>query len=183
MQSRWQTRGGRSCAGSPYDCAKFAAVGFSQELRAEVLKDGIVVTTVVPSLMRTGSHINAWFKGKHRAEFSWFSLGASTPLSAMRATRAAHQIIDALCRGDAEVTLSIQAQAVARIHGLFPGFTADVLSIVNRLLPTSGGGGSDRHRGTQSSTAISESVLTAPGRSAARATHKLPATEPAAKAE
>src|SRR5437588_593176 len=32
----------------PYNCAKFAAVGFSEGLHAEVKKDGIIVTTVAP---------------------------------------------------------------------------------------------------------------------------------------
>jgi len=43
-------------------------VGFSEGLRAELAKDGIVVTTVCPGLMRTGIPRNAKFKGQHRAE-------------------------------------------------------------------------------------------------------------------
>src|SRR3954447_15840793 len=73
----------------PYGCAKFAAVGFSEGITAELAKDNIRVTTVVPGLMRTGSHVNAYFKGDHRAEYSWFSLGATSPLSAISARRAA----------------------------------------------------------------------------------------------
>jgi len=61
----------------PYSSAKFAAVGFSEGLAAEVAKDGIAVTTVVPGLMRTGSHLHALTKGQHEAEYGWFSLGAS----------------------------------------------------------------------------------------------------------
>ena len=52
----------------PYGCAKFAAVGFSEGLHAEVKRFGVNVTTVVPGLMRTGSHLNAFFKGKHESE-------------------------------------------------------------------------------------------------------------------
>ncbi len=37
----------------PYACAKFAAVGFSEGLRAELAGTGVKVTTVVPGLMRT----------------------------------------------------------------------------------------------------------------------------------
>ncbi len=37
----------------PYNCAKFAAVAFSEGLRAELARDGITVVTVVPGLMRT----------------------------------------------------------------------------------------------------------------------------------
>src|SRR5947208_2088595 len=49
----------------PYCASKFALVGFSEGLRAELLKDGIRVTTVCPGLMRTGSARNAEFKGQH----------------------------------------------------------------------------------------------------------------------
>ena len=48
----------------PYDCAKFATVGFSEGLRAELAGDGISVTTIVPGLMRTGSHRFAAFQGQ-----------------------------------------------------------------------------------------------------------------------
>jgi NAD(P)-dependent dehydrogenase (short-subunit alcohol dehydrogenase family) len=69
----------------PYDSAKFALVGLSEGLRAELARDGIAVTTVVPGLMRTGSPVNAFFRGDPELEFTWFSLGAATPLTAMSA--------------------------------------------------------------------------------------------------
>ena len=46
-------------------------------MRAELAKDSICVTTVVPGLMRTGSPFNAWFKGRHRDEFTWFAVSDS----------------------------------------------------------------------------------------------------------
>ncbi len=82
----------------PYNCAKFAAVGFSEGLHAEVTKFGVNVTTVVPGLMRTGSFVNAWFKGKHRAEYSWFSVSSALPLLAMGGRRAARTIVQAIRR-------------------------------------------------------------------------------------
>ena len=48
----------------PYSTAKFAAVGFSEGLRAELGRGPVTVTTVVPGLMRTGSHLNARFTGR-----------------------------------------------------------------------------------------------------------------------
>ena len=39
-----------------YSAAKFAAVGLAEGLSAELARDGIQVTTIVPGLMRTGSH-------------------------------------------------------------------------------------------------------------------------------
>ena len=59
-----------------YCTGKFAIAGFSEGLRSEVFRDNIYVTTVYPGLMRTGSPRNASFKGKHRAEYAWFSISA-----------------------------------------------------------------------------------------------------------
>lgn len=77
----------------PYSTAKFAAVGFSEGLRAELGRGPVTVTTVVPGLMRTGSHVRAEFAGRREQEFTWFSLGASLPLVSMNAERAARQIV------------------------------------------------------------------------------------------
>ena len=119
----------------PYSSAKFAAVGFSEGLAAEVAKDGITVTTVVPGLMRTGSHLHALTKGQHEAEYGWFSLGASLPLISMDAERAAQQIVEAARRGESVRFLGATAALAARFHGLFPGTTVELLGLVNRLLP------------------------------------------------
>jgi NAD(P)-dependent dehydrogenase (short-subunit alcohol dehydrogenase family) len=119
----------------PYGGAKFALVGLSQGLRAELAADGITVTTIVPGLMRTGSHLNALFKGDQPAEYGWFSVGASLPLVSMDAERAARQIVRATKRGEAERVLTLPAVALAKFSGLFPGTTANILGLVNRLLP------------------------------------------------
>jgi NAD(P)-dependent dehydrogenase (short-subunit alcohol dehydrogenase family) len=118
----------------PYGCAKFAAVGFSEGLRAELAGQGISVTTIAPGLMRTGSYLNALFKGRHEREFTWFSLGAALPGISMDAERAARQIVEAARRGDSERILTLPANLLARFHGLFPGLTADILGLVNRLI-------------------------------------------------
>jgi NAD(P)-dependent dehydrogenase (short-subunit alcohol dehydrogenase family) len=55
---------------APYCASKFALTGLSESLRAEVAKDGICITNVCPGMMRTGSPFNAWFKGRHRDEFT-----------------------------------------------------------------------------------------------------------------
>jgi NAD(P)-dependent dehydrogenase (short-subunit alcohol dehydrogenase family) len=145
---------------APYTTAKFAAVGFSEVLKAEVAKDGIAVTTVVPGLMRTGSYLNAYFKGQHRAEFGLFSPMSSLPLTSISAEKAARQIVRAARRGDPEITISIQAQLAARFHGLFPGLTADLMGVVNRLLPTAEGADGDRHPGYESTSWVAPSVIT-----------------------
>jgi short-subunit dehydrogenase len=145
----------------PYSASKFALVGFSEGLRAELKKDGVVVTTVCPGLMRTGSPVNATFKGQHRAEYAWFTISDSLPVTSMAAERAARQIIRAFKRGDAEVILSIQAKAAALFHGIFPGLTADMLGLVNRLLPGPGGIGEASARGYESESDLAPSWLTA----------------------
>src|SRR5205807_4694011 len=79
----------------PYSCAKFAAVAFSEGLRAELHGTGVQAITIAPGLMRTGSFLNAEFKGDDEREAAWFSLSASLPGPSMSATRAARQIISA----------------------------------------------------------------------------------------
>jgi len=134
----------------PYSSAKFAAVGFSEGLRAELAGKGITVTTIVPGLMRTGGYLNARFKGRRKEEFTWFSLSSTLPLLSMNAERAARQIVTAAKRGEAERILTFPAQLLARFHGLFPGATTDVLGLVNRLvLPGADGAEVETERGIE----------------------------------
>lgn len=158
----------------PYCVSKFAFVGYSQGLRAELAKDGVAVTTVCPGTMRTGSPLNAYFKGRHRAEYAWFSLSASLPLVSLSAERAARQIIQACRRGDAYITLSVPAKLADAFHGLFPGLTAELLGYWNRLLPTAGGIGRRRARGFESESAWSPSPLTILTQRAALRNNELP---------
>jgi NAD(P)-dependent dehydrogenase (short-subunit alcohol dehydrogenase family) len=151
----------------PYSCAKFAAVGFSEGLRAEAAQHGIHVLTVVPGLMRTGSYLNAYFKGKHREEFSWFSLGSTLPVVSIDGRRAAAKIIRALRTGGSDLVITPQAKLAATVHGIAPGLVAEALGLVARLLPKAGGAGPQKFTGKQSETAVSRSFLTTLGREAA----------------
>ena len=117
----------------PYSTAKFAAVGFSEGLRAELGRGPVTVTTVVPGLMRTGSHLQARFTGQAGKEFTWFSLGASLPVVSMDAERAARQIIEAARGRKAEIILTPAGQVVSRVTGLVPGLTSVVLHAVQQL--------------------------------------------------
>lgn len=144
----------------PYSAAKFAAVGFSQGLHSELAKDGIKVTTIVPGLMRTGSPVNALFKGQAELEFTWFSLGDSLPLTSINAERAARRIVKATRRGEAEVTISVQAKLLRIAHGIFPGTVTRVFGLMNRLLPEADGIGNEEHRGMRLETDLAPSRLT-----------------------
>jgi short-subunit dehydrogenase len=123
----------------PYTASKFALVGLSEGMRAELAKDRVLVTTVVPGLMRTGSPVNAQFKGRHRAEYAWFAAGDSSHLTAMQAERAARQIIGAMRRGQPEITLSFQAKLATRLFALAPSLMQRVVAVIDRLLPKPGG--------------------------------------------
>jgi short-subunit dehydrogenase len=145
----------------PYCASKFALVGLSKGLRAELLKDGIAVTTVCPGLMRTGSPRNADFKGRHRSEYAWFSISDALPLTSISAKRAARQIICACKRGRAELIISIHAKVAVLFDSLFPEITADLLDLISRLLPEAGGIGEGRAKGKDSTSSWSPSWLTA----------------------
>jgi short-subunit dehydrogenase len=152
---------------APYASAKFAAVGFSEGLHAEVAADGVQVLTVIPGLMRTGSHVNAEFAGQPRREFGWFSLAASLPITSISAEAAARQIVNGIARGESEIVLTWQAALLMRLHGLMPGLTSDVLSVVARVLPGPGAGPREVRTGDESRSTVSDSPLTQLGERAA----------------
>jgi NAD(P)-dependent dehydrogenase (short-subunit alcohol dehydrogenase family) len=148
----------------PYSASKFALVGLSNGLQAELAKDKIYVTTVCPGLMRTGSHVNARFKGRQQKEFAWFALSDSFPLASMSGERAARRIVEACRRGEPHLLLSPQARAATLGAALLPNLTARLLQLVNRWLPSpvvDGGDGSDEdHAGWQSGSRWAPSLLT-----------------------
>jgi NAD(P)-dependent dehydrogenase (short-subunit alcohol dehydrogenase family) len=145
----------------PYSASKFALTGLSDGMRAELLKDGVAVTTVCPGLMRTGSPRNATFKGQHRAEYAWFAISDALPVTSIQAERAARQIVAACKRGQAELVITTQAVLAVKFRALFPEATADILSTVARLLPGPGGIGRKRAKGKDSESPLAPSVLTA----------------------
>jgi NAD(P)-dependent dehydrogenase (short-subunit alcohol dehydrogenase family) len=157
----------------PYSASKFAAVGFSQGLRAEVASDGIKVVTVCPGLMRTGSPRNAVFRGRHRSEYAWFSISDALPGLSISVERAARRIVDACRRGDAEVLFPLTARAAAIVSAVAPGLTADALGYIDRLLPGPGPQPSGRRTGAESQSWLSPSWLTRLGDRAARQYNQL----------
>ena len=144
----------------PYAASKFALLGLSTGLRSELKGDNIFVTTVCPGLMRTGSPRNATFKGKHRDEYAWFSIGDSLPLLSMNANSAARQILAACEQGRGEVLIGNRLNITNHLQGLFPELTQEVLDFANRLLPEMGGIGKQAAKGFHSKSVLSESMLT-----------------------
>jgi NAD(P)-dependent dehydrogenase (short-subunit alcohol dehydrogenase family) len=145
----------------PYTTSKFALVGLSDGMRAELARDEIAVTTVCPGLMRTGSHFNSLFKGQHSEEFTWFSILDSLPISSIDAQRAARQIVEACRRGDAQLVISIQARVIAMLAPLFPGVAARVMELMNRMLPDpTAEQGDIAQTGWESQSRLAPSLLT-----------------------
>ncbi|PYJ49936.1 MAG: ketoacyl reductase [Verrucomicrobia bacterium] len=123
---------------APYSASKFALTGLSDALRAELARDNIHVITVAPGMMRTGSHVNARFKGKHDAEFAWFAASAGAPLISMSAERAARKILAACRRGQSSLTLTFAARTAILGNALFPNVTGYMMKLINGLLPGAG---------------------------------------------
>jgi short-subunit dehydrogenase len=157
----------------PYSVSKFALVGYSHGLRTELADDGIVVTTVCPGLMRTGSPRHAFFKGHQGAEYAWFSISDSLPLLTISAEHAADQLLNACARGDAEVVLSLPAKIAIALQGMFPELTASLLSWANRLLPGSEGGSAEALEGKDTQTDWVPSWLTQLGDEAAEQNNEI----------
>jgi short-subunit dehydrogenase len=120
----------------PYAASKFAAVGFSEGLSAELRGKGIRVTTVCPGLMRTGSHLNAQFKGQAEREYSWFSVAAGFPGLSTSASSAARKIVAAIAVGKREIVITPQALLAARLGNAMPAVTARILELINLTLPS-----------------------------------------------
>ncbi len=162
----------------PYATAKFAAVGFSDGLAASLSGTGVTATTIVPGLMRTGSHERADFTGDPEAEYAWFGPAASLPLVSMDAERAAARIVSAVLAGRPMVVLTPLAWIGIRVRGLVPGTTTRVMGLANRLLPDAPAGGGTSAEGREAARRLDSGVvraLTTLGRRAARRNNERPA--------
>ncbi|HVJ93607.1 MAG TPA: SDR family NAD(P)-dependent oxidoreductase [Labilithrix sp.] len=120
---------------APYCAAKFATMGLAESLRAELAADGVHVLTVVPGLMRTGSHVHAQFKGDCEREYAWFGASATAPLISIDADRAARRIVSAIARGDVEVTFTPEARVAPLVREIAPNLFAETMALVARFLP------------------------------------------------
>lgn len=138
----------------PYSASKFALVGLSEGMHAELKKDNILVTTVVPNLMRTGSPRNITVKGDHEAEYSWFKISDSSPLLSQSAESAADAIIQAIERGESETILSTTAKVATVLQGFAPTWMNVLMSVATKLLPQATGS-YDSKKGSESESQLS----------------------------
>lgn len=150
----------------PYSASKFALAGLSEGLRAELARHNVVVTSVYPGLMRTGSPVNALFKGQRPQEYAWFAISDSLPLASIAPERAARQIIRACRYGDAELVITVQAKMAILARTLAPELFADALTLINQLLPgpASAAEGDEAREGRESESKLAgpSAPLTAP---------------------
>jgi NAD(P)-dependent dehydrogenase (short-subunit alcohol dehydrogenase family) len=140
----------------PYTASKFAAVGLSEGMHAELKKYNIYVTTVIPNLMRTGSPLHADIKGNHQKEYAWFKHADSNPLFSQDPNKAAERIIQAIEYGESEVTLSLTGKVANVVKGLAPVWVNFLMSIANTLLPEAVTGNNHTLKGWQSESKLSQ---------------------------
>ncbi len=120
---------------SAYCASKYAQAGLSAVMAEELRAKGIRVTTVLPGLMRTGSHLQAWFKGERSTEFALFSLVGGAPGTSMSAERAARLILSAAARGQSDAVIPFTYRQLARLTALAPNTTIAALATVNEMMP------------------------------------------------
>ncbi len=156
-----------------YSTSKFALVGYSEGIRAELLKDGVYVTTICPGLIRTGSPRNAIYKGQNEKEYTVFKIGDSLPLLTIDSTDCAREVIDACRYGEAERIISFPAKFGAALEGLAPNLISELTALVNKQLPAPGGIGEQRAYGRDSETPLSESFVTTLTDQAAKQNNEL----------
>jgi hypothetical protein len=110
--------------------------------------------------MRTGSHVNALFKGQNKKEFAMFSLMDATPATSIAAERAAAQIIDAIKCRRSELTITVQAKLAALFSEIAPQMTAKMMQVTNEFLPGEGGIGEDLATGLESRGDLVPDIIT-----------------------
>ena len=135
---------------APYTSSKFALVGFSDAIRAELARENIYVTTVTPGMMRTGSHSFAKFKGDRVAEYKQFTAASRLPFASISAERAARKILVACASGRPALVMPLAVRLMTIANALFPNLFGRMMKVANGFLPSpSGPGGDEPRRGSE----------------------------------
>ena len=133
----------------PYSAAKFAAVGFSEGFR----RGGCARDQGADG--RAGSDAPAPRERRVQRtapqRVRLVQSGGQFAFHVDVRPDAARQVVDAIVNGESEIILTWQAALAVRVHGLMPGLSGDVLSLVNRLLPCADDsiGGATAHPGSR----------------------------------
>jgi NAD(P)-dependent dehydrogenase (short-subunit alcohol dehydrogenase family) len=141
----------------PYDTSKFALAGFSQGLSAELERHNICVTTVYPTLMHTGSPIQAVFKGDYEKEYEWFATGDNFPGLSQPAAVAARKILRACRDGQRELIPTTLGKARMGLGVIFPETAMALMALMNRLMPR--GLSRTYHTGAESRGRLDKTIL------------------------
>jgi NAD(P)-dependent dehydrogenase (short-subunit alcohol dehydrogenase family) len=119
----------------PQECAKLAAVGFSEGMRAELARDGVSVTTVAPGLIRAPEPEPAALTASEDHERRWLSIVAQMPSVAPTPRSAARRIVAAAKRRDSETALGLPGALLRLARDLFPGVILRLFALTTRRLP------------------------------------------------
>jgi NAD(P)-dependent dehydrogenase (short-subunit alcohol dehydrogenase family) len=122
-----------------YVAGKFAVVGWSETLAAELAKDNIRVSTLTPPPLRDGASLYGNFLGRAEEEFRWFTVAANAPLLSTTAAAVARVVRDAAEHGDGERAATAVSWLLARAYGLSPNAMTTVMKLFDRLLPAAAG--------------------------------------------
>lgn len=120
---------------SAYCASKFALAGLSESVGLELAQQNVKVLTVYPGLMRTGSPIQAVFKGDHEKEYAWFSAGDVMPGLSVSAEYAAEKIVQGIIEGDSQLSFPFTSKIGAVAHVTFPETYALLMRQAARLMP------------------------------------------------
>ena len=141
-----------------YSASKFALAGFSEGLRAELVKDNIFLTAIYPGTIRTGGHRHAEVKGDREAEYSWFALSDTIPGLSTSAEACGEALWDAVKHGEPERVVGLNAKLATGFHDFFPEWNAEVMAVVAASLPQSGGEGAEPVPGAEIGGKVAEFV-------------------------
>jgi len=117
---------------APYCASKFALIGLSNAMRAELARDHIYITTVAPGLMHGArSSESTPASGAPR----WLTAAARMPLLATPYERAARRIVRASLRGSRWLELDPLSRLLIRADALAPSAVGALMACVDRFLP------------------------------------------------
>ena len=134
-----------------YSASKFALLGLSEGLVAELDRSGVRVTSIVP----------------------WFSLGMLPGLS-VDPRRAARRIVGAIQYGDPILHVGVASAVAARLHAVAPWLFAELRHLMNRALPAPHDHPEPARLGREIDTPLQGSVPLYVGDEAARENNEAP---------